>query len=344
VTSRDVTLLFSDHETRTIRCSEEETIVQAANRFGLKLLVDCREGACGTCKASCRIGDFVLDDFSADALPPSERACGFVLACRMSPRSDCLIEFDYPLAQARRGKAPAPRSVTITRLERIAADVLELRVAAEDGKRFEFLPGQYANLDVPSRDVCRSYSFAMAPGETEAVFAIRLVPGGEMSGWLSERARTGDKMLVAGPYGRFFLRRPDRKLLMIAGGTGIGPMLSMLETLSHFSTPPGSVTVVFGVTIGENIFYQERLAACLADFAHARAIMVAMHAGEAWNGLRGTAVDALSGVEISPATDAYLCGPPAMIEAARARLHEAGMNDGAIFAEAFLPTHRTQTG
>ena len=344
MTLRDVTLLFSNHETITIRCAEEETIVQAANRHGLKLLVDCREGACGTCKASCQTGEFLLDDFSADALPPSERSSGFVLACRMSPRSDCVIEFNYPLAQARRGKAPLPRSVTLTRLEPIAADVLELRVTADDGKPFDFLPGQYAHIDVPGQNVSRSYSFAMPPGEKEAVFAIRLVPGGEMSGWLSGHARPGDKMRVSGPYGRFFLRRPDRSLLMVAGGTGIGPMLSMLETLTRLPTPPDSVTLVFGVTIGENIFYQERLAACLAQFAQASAMIVAMHAGVGWSGLRGTTVDALSRVEISPASHAYLCGPPGMIEATRAWLHEAGMNDNEIFAEAFLPTHKVQAG
>ena len=73
-------------------------------------------------------------------------------------------------------------------------------------------------------------------------------------------------------------------------------------------------------------------------------MIVAMHAGIGWSGLRGTTVDALSRVEISPASHAYLCGPPGMIEATRAWLHEAGMNDNEIFAEAFLPTHKVQAG
>lgn len=332
-----VSLVFSDNETCFVRCSDTESVVQAAARHGLKLLVDCREGACGTCKAVCRSGEFLLDDFSREALLPSELRDGAVLTCRMAPQTDCVVEFDYPISQARRGKAAPPRSVVVSRMTRLAGDVVELALAAQDGRPFDFLPGQYANLELPSGGL-RSYSYATKPGNPETSFAIRLVPNGAMSAWLTEGAQVGDRLNLAGPYGRFFLRKPHRRLLMVAGGTGLAPMLSMLDALSDRSIEPLAVDVVFGVTRSENVFYEERLAASLARFARHHAAVAAVAADAGWSGLVGTAVDALKTVEVSAETDAYLCGPPAMIEAARDWLRARGMSDQAIFTEAFLPT------
>jgi len=333
-----VTLVFSDNETCFVRCSDTESVVQAAGRHGLKLLVDCREGACGTCKAICRSGEFVLDDFSREALLPSELRDGAVLTCRMAPQTDCVVEFDYPISQARRGKAAPPRGVVVSRMTRLADDVVELALAAQDGQPFDFLPGQYANLELPSGGLWRSYSYATKPGNPETHFAIRLIPDGAMSAWLTERAQVGDRLKLAGPYGRFFLRKPHRRLLMVAGGTGLAPMLSMLDALSARSIDPLAVDVVFGVTCSENIFYQERLAASLACFARHRAAVAAVAADAGWSGLVGTAVDALKTVDVGAETDAYLCGPLAMIEAARDWLRTRGLSDQAIFTEAFLPT------
>jgi benzoate/toluate 1,2-dioxygenase reductase subunit len=331
-----VTLVFSDNETRSVRCSDAESVVQAAGRQGLKLLVDCREGACGTCKAVCRNGDFLLDEFSREALAPSERDQGVVLTCRMLPQTDCVVEFDYPLSQVRRGKATPPRSVIVSQLTRIAGDVVELALEAPDGQPFDFLPGQYANLELPTGGPWRSYSYASVPGP-EARFAIRLVPDGAMGAWLTGAAKVGDRLNHAGPYGRFFLRKPRGHALMVAGGTGIAPMLSMLDAVSAGATESLSVDVVFGVTRSENIFYAERLAASLAPFAHARSVQAAVFAEASWSGMVGTSVDALAAIEVTPETDAYLCGPPAMIAAARERLCARGLSDRAIFAEAFLP-------
>jgi benzoate/toluate 1,2-dioxygenase reductase subunit len=332
-----VTLVFSDNESRSVRCSDTESVVQAAGRHGLKLLVDCREGACGTCKARCRTGDFLLDEFSREALAPSERDEGVVLTCRMLPQTDCVVELDYPMSQARRGKSTPARSVVVSRLTRIAGDVVELVLEASDGQPFDFLPGQYANLELPASGIWRSYSYATTPGMPEARFAIRLMPDGAMGAWLTDTAKIGDRLNHAGPYGRFFLRKPRGRVLMVAGGTGIAPMLSVLDALSAGVIEPLTVDVVFGITRSENSFYAERLAASLAPIARHRVVRAAVVADAGWSGMVGTAVDALATIEVTAETDAYLCGPPAMIAAARERLHARGLSDRSIFAEAFLP-------
>ncbi|VFS72257.1 Benzoate 1,2-dioxygenase electron transfer component [Raoultella terrigena] len=68
-----------------------------------------------------------------------------------------------------------------------------------------------------------------------------------MSQWLTQRARPGERLILSGPMGSFYLRGGERPLLMLAGGTGLAPLLSMLHTLvQQGSTRP--VTLVYGVT------------------------------------------------------------------------------------------------
>ena len=91
-----ITLIFSDGRSREITAEKFETVEQAARRGGIHLLTDCREGACGTCKARCLSGKFFLIDYSREALSDDEARAGYVLTCQMRAQSPCVVEFDYP--------------------------------------------------------------------------------------------------------------------------------------------------------------------------------------------------------------------------------------------------------
>ena len=82
-----ITLMFQDGETTRIGCRSFETVVQSAARQGLRLLTDCREGGCGTCKAVIHSGQYSLDDYSQEALPDAELQQGRILTCRLRPES-----------------------------------------------------------------------------------------------------------------------------------------------------------------------------------------------------------------------------------------------------------------
>ena len=84
----------------------------------------------------------------------------------------------------------------------------------------------------------RSYSFSSPPGSEVATFLIRNVPGGLMSGYLTERAKPGDKLTLKGPLGSFYLRDTKRPVLMLAGGTGLAPFLSMLGKVAETRLRP----------------------------------------------------------------------------------------------------------
>ncbi len=330
------TLVFSDGECRRIQHAPGQSVVQAAARSGLRLLVDCREGGCGTCKATCRQGRFVLDDYSTDALTDAERADGYVLACRLLPEGPCVVEFDYPIAQAQSRPAPALRDASVETIRSLARDVVELTLQAQDGKPFHFLAGQYANIEVPGTKALRSYSFCNAPGEARAVFTIRIEPGGVTGQWIS-RAQPGDALRIGGPFGRFFLRDAARPLLLVAGGTGIAPILSMLRALAADGSQPPRIDLAFGVNDANGLFYQAEIAEALAAFPEAKLHLAAMRTGEGFQGATGSVMAAVAALDLPDDVHAYLCGPPPMIESARAFLGSRGVTERAIFTEAFAP-------
>jgi NAD(P)H-flavin reductase/ferredoxin len=314
-----------------------ETVYQAAARQDVPIQTDCREGACATCKAACVSGRYELSEFSEEALPPEEEAEGGVLCCQMRARSDCVIEFPYPsTAIATREAKPTP--VIVDRAEEVARDVfrLVLRPAAESHLRF--LPGQYVNIVVPGTGAARAYSFANAPASDGlAEFYVRRLPAGVMSEWLSAGQAAGAQTVISAPMGQFFLRRTETPILMVAGGTGLAPMLSMLR---HLATQPDKkpprITLLYGTNAPEEMFARDEI----ADLARVLPIdfrCAAVTTNEGFAGRTGFVTELMTADMIDAQTDCYLCGPPAMVTAARAFLDGLGHNKKRIFAERFLP-------
>src|SRR5690349_15018120 len=153
-----VTLIFAEGESREVWVELLETVEQAARRQGLRLLTDCREGACGTCKARCLSGEYLLNDYSREALPDAEASAGFVLTCQMCVRSPSVIEFDYPFSQTTAEPA-APMTAVVQSVDRVSDTVVRLTLQSVGGG-VTFLSGQYVNLTVPDSPAIRAYSFA----------------------------------------------------------------------------------------------------------------------------------------------------------------------------------------
>jgi benzoate/toluate 1,2-dioxygenase reductase component len=110
-----------------------------------------------------------------------------------------------------------------------------------------FLPRQYVNVTAQNETAKRPYSFASAPAADVATFLIRNVPGGKMSGYLEAKAKRGDRLFLNGPFGSFYLRALRQPILFLVGGTGIGPILSMLEFLAAWGANDQPVRLVYSV-------------------------------------------------------------------------------------------------
>jgi len=198
-----------------------------------------------------------------------------------------------------------------------------------------FLPGQYVNITVPGSGQHRSYSFSSAPGERRMSFLIKQVPSGLMSTWL-QAAGSGEALQMTGPLGSFYLRAVTRPLLLLAGGTGLAPFLSMLEVLARQGTAQ-PVHMIYGATRDQDLVLVERLqeyarripgftfTTCVADpqTAHERQGYVTGH----------MPAQALHGGNV----DVYLCGPPPMVEAVQKHFKSEGIAPASFHYEKFTP-------
>jgi len=187
---------------------------------------------------------------------------------------------------------------------------------------------------VPGTAEHRAYSFSSKPGAAQASFLIRNVPGGLMSGWLASKAAPGDHMRFVGPNGSFFLRSVDRSVVMLAGGTGLAPLLSMLEVLADVGTDQ-PVHLIYGVTADGDLVEIERieaLAARLPTFTWASCVADPASA----HPLKGYVTHHLADEHLNAGDcDVYLCGPPPMVEAVRLFLREKGVEPAHFHYEKF---------
>lgn len=329
-----IALQFEDGVTRFISCNDNEKLADAAYRQKVNIPLDCRDGACGTCRGHCESGQYEMppDSYIEDALEEKDAAAGYVLACQMRPTSDCVVKIPATSAACKTGVADFKG--TIAAVEQLSSSTIRFSVALEQPELLDFLPGQYVNVTVPGTSQTRSYSFSSAPGAAHASFVVRNVPEGLMSTWLTQQAEAGQAISFAGPFGSFYLRPLQRPLLLLAGGTGIAPFLSMLDVLADkgFTQP---VRLVYAVTNDHDlvdIAHLDRIAAAHPQFDYVSCV-AAEASGHARKGYATAHVEPgwMNGGDV----DLYLCGPVPMVEAVRGWLGTTGVTPANFYFEKF---------
>ncbi len=199
--------------------------------------------------------------------------------------------------------------------------------------------GQHTVLEVEIDGVRvrRCYSIASAPGQLPIAITVKRVPGGRVSSWLHERARPGLVVGLARPAGDFVLSAPHpRNLLLLSGGSGITPVMSMLRDLAARDA------------IDDVVFVHH--ARCRADviFGDELAELAARHPGLRLVVRLDDSDDGPQGFDEARLADTvpdfadrltYLCGPPAMMDRAEAMWTAAGASHR-LARERFLPAPR----
>lgn len=329
-----IALNFEDGVTRFIDCKDNETVADAAYRQKINVPIDCRDGACGACKSSCESGEFDMgSNYIDDALTEDELKAGFVLTCQMRPKSDCVVSIPASSSVCKTAQVSMKTSIKSVKL--VSDSTIALTIAGDDIAKLSFLPGQYANLQVPGTDAHRAYSFSSMPRDGEVSFLIRNVPGGLMSGYLTGSAKAGDEIVMNGPKGSFYLRDIVRPVLMLAGGTGLAPFTAMLDKIVASGGSPFPVHLIYGVNNDTDLVDIDKLEAfaqALPNFSYALVVVDPNSAQPK----KGYVTNHLEDGQLNAGeVDIYLCGPPPMVEAVNQYLRDKGVKPASFHYEKF---------
>lgn len=331
--SFQIALNFEDGVTRFIEASGHETVADAAYRQGINIPLDCRDGACGTCKCKAESGRYELgENFIEDALSEDEIADGYVLTCQMRAQSDCVVRI--PASSQVCKTEQASFEAAISDVRQLSESTIALSIKGEALGRLAFLPGQYVNLKVPGSEQSRAYSFSSLQKDGEVSFLIRNVPGGLMSSFLTSLAKAGDSMSLAGPLGSFYLRPIQRPLLLLAGGTGLAPFTAMLERIAEQGSEH-PLHLIYGVTNDFDLVELDRLQALAARIPNFT-FSACVANPESQYPHKGYVTQHIEPRHLNDGdVDVYLCGPPPMVEAVSQYIREQGITPANFYYEKF---------
>lgn len=248
--------------------------------------------------------------------------------------------------------APAPshragaRAMELVAVTRETADALSLTFAPRDGRPVAFEAGQFLTLEVPVEGVVqrRAYSLSSSAADGARVtVTVKRVPGGLVSNRLHDAAKVGDVVDVHGPSGSFTVGdvTTPRHVVLVAGGSGITPMMSILCT--HLEASPAlRFTLVYGNRGPAHVIFRDALDALAARHPDRLAVVHAFEdAPEGWVGVAGrldeaTCARVFDGLAFDGGEHWMLCGPDAMMAAVRAALRARGVAPERVREERFF--------
>ncbi|HWK16787.1 MAG TPA: 2Fe-2S iron-sulfur cluster binding domain-containing protein [Solirubrobacteraceae bacterium] len=326
-----------------LEVDEDETILNAAFRQGVMLMHGCKEGQCSACKSFLLDGEVDLDRYSTFALPDFEESEGYTLLCRAHALSDVEIELlHYDEEALRSGMPIVTATAEVEAVEPLTRDIRRLVLRLRDPERIEFHAGQYVDIAIPGHEgEHRSFSMANTPGQPDRLeFMIKVYEGGRFSGLLENGngIKAGDELTCTGPFGMFTLRDSSpRRLVFIGGGAGMAPIVSLLRSMAEKGTTRPA-TFYYGARTPDDLFALDELERLRGELPELRFVPALSEAGEAdgWAGEAGLITDVVDRLESDlEDVDAYLCGPPPMVDAAIALLERRGVPESHIYFDRF---------
>jgi len=321
---------------QSFQTDENESILDAALRQGITMPYGCRSGRCGNCIGSLVSGEIDYPNGRPPALSNEEETAGKAVFCQAVARSDLTI--DVKIIDTPEGIEPRKMPARVASIEKLADDVVHLKLKIPSSERLQFLAGQYVDF-ILSDGRRRAFSLANPPHHDEFLeFQIRHVPGGYFTSIVFEELKEKALIRIEGPLGTFYLRESSKEpIIMMAGGTGMAPLHGMLLHLFEIGMQR-PVHLFWGVRAKKDLYLQDEINNWLSKYPLLRYTPVLSQPGvdDQWTGETGLVHESvikaypdLSGHEV------YMSGPPPMIYAAKAIFHEHGLPENKVFSDAF---------
>lgn len=314
-------------------CDSSTTVLKAALNQGINLEYSCLSARCRSCKVQVVEGTY--NELEKDTiLTEEEKSAGFVLSCNIVPCSDMkleaeVLEVDLPKKQI----VPAK----ISKISYLKEDVIELIMRMPPKTEFNFLAGQFVNIQRGNDK--RSYSIAnLKNNENTLTFLIRNYQGGVFSKYWFEDAKENDLLRIEGPMGTFFYREntTSENVVLLATGTGIAPIKAMLEQFSQETkwVQNKKVWLFWGGRKKEDLFLDFSFEGFSFQY------IPVLSREENWSGEKGYIQNIALKQNIDWKTaEVYACGSPNMIETSRKVLVQNGLREELFFSDPFVSTN-----
>jgi len=236
-----------------------------------------------------------------------------------------------------------PMNLLLAQIEQQTHDTKTLRFHIPKERRLSAKPGQFLTFQwmVDGQRIIRSYTISSSPLQENYVeITSKRIEEGRVSVFLNERAKPGLRVEASGPYGQFcFDEKLHKGIVLIAAGSGITPMISILRYIDDLKLATPVRLLYFVRTSADIIFQKEigRLGRSLPDFKYEVCLS---RPDPTWKGPSGHLTGEFVGqyvVDLDSPTF-FLCGPKGFMDSARQILASLGVNQDRILQESFGET------
>jgi Na+-transporting NADH:ubiquinone oxidoreductase subunit F len=333
-------------------------------------------GTCAMCKCQILEGGGDILPTEVGHLTRAEQKDHWRLACQVKVKNDMVLRVPEEIFNIKKFNC------TVRSNDNVATFIKEFILDIDGGETLHFEAGGYIQIDIPpyeldyksfdipekfrgdwdrfnlwryhaknDEEVFRAYSMANHPAEGNRVMLnIRIaspppgldVPPGIASSYIFD-LKPGDKAVVSGPYGEFFIKDTKREMIYIGGGAGMAPMRSHLFHLFHtLKTTDRKVTFFYGARSLREAFYVKDFTDIEKDYPNFKFVLALSEPlpEDNWTGPVGfihqVALDTYIKEHEDPTEiEYYLCGPPMMISAVQNMLDSMGVDPSMIAFDSF---------
>ena len=313
-----------------------QTILECALAKGIAYPHDCTVGTCGRCRSR-------LVEGRVDAITPfgytlsrEELAEGYILACQAVPLSDVRIDVELETP----GQAPSRQPARLVGVRDLTHDIKHVTWQVEQPVRYR--AGQYMNVLWPGAPGPRSYSFSAAPDHDKGLSRlsafVRKVPGGAFTERLFGEDLRDILFEIEAPHGGFWLREGAGPILLVGGGSGLSPLMSLLEDAANRRLER-DVVLLFGARGERDLYCLDEIAAIASRWRGRFEFRPILSEEKVAGRLHGLVTQHIPKVIADLGEDSglqgYLCGPPPMIDAGVAAMTAHGVALGDIHYDKF---------
>lgn len=295
------------------------------------------KATCGLCKVKVLAGSGGLLPTEEPYISQEERRQHVRLSCQVKVKGNMKLEIDEDLFNIKEFICDVEDITDMT------YDIKLVRFKLAPGETINFKAGQFMQFyskpyGKVKEEVFRAYSISSKSSEHDHIeLLIRLVPGGILTGYVHQALKVGDKARMSGPYGDFYLRGNCEELIMIAGGSGLAPIRSLVYEVIEKGLPH-KMRFFFGANAMKDLYYMEEFAQIQKDYPQFTFIpcLAFPKPEDNWTGVTGFVTVALEEqIDNGDGKEAYLCGSPGMLDACIKILKDKGFTDQTIFYDKF---------